>query len=235
MWKWLAVPGIALIAVHAGAADTPAPKTDREKSSYAIGVELGKGVALQKVDVDADLLVRGVRDALSGGPFLLGDDELRKGAAVYKNEVRAKRIELRRNLASAATTPPEVNRRAGEAFLAANKAKDGVVTLPSGLQYRVLKTGNGRKPTETDTVECRFRGTFIDGTEFDSSSKAGTPATFAVSQVIPGWREALLLMPAGSTWQLFVPPGLAYGERGAPPRIGPNATLVFELELIAVK
>ncbi len=234
MRRWLAVAGIVLAAAYAGAAETAAPKTDQEKASYAIGVELGKGVRLQGVEVDADLLVKGVRDALSGGPFLLGDNQLRKGLAVYKSEVRRTQIERRQKLAGAPTSAEE-NRKAGDAFMTMNKGKEGVVTLPSGLQYKILEAGDGRKPVETDTIECRYRGTFIDGTEFDSSDRTGKPATFKVSGVIPGWRQALLLMPAGSRWQLFVPPQLAYGERGAPPTIGPNATLVFELELLAVK
>ncbi len=235
MWRWLAVAGIVVAAAYAGAAETPAPKSDQEKASYALGVELGKGIRLQRVEVDADLLVKGLRDALSGGPFLLGDDELRKGLASYRSEVRRAQIEQRQKLATAAKTLPEDNRKAGDAFFAANKEKPGVVTLPNGLQYRILEEGNGRKPVETDTIECRYRGTFIDGTEFDNSDRAGKPATFKLSEVMPGWREALLLMPAGSRWQLFVPPQLAYGERGAPPAIGPNATLIFELELVAVK
>ncbi len=233
MWRWLAIAGIVVTAAYAGAAETPAPKTDQEKATYALGVELGKGIRLQGVEVDADLLVKGLQDALSDGPFLLGDDELRKGLATYKSEVRRTQLERRQKLAGAALA--EENRKAGEAFLAANKGKEGVVTLPSGLQYRILKQGDGRKPVATDTIACRYRGTSIDGTEFESSYRAGKPATFKVAEVIPGWREALLLMPAGSRWQLFVPPQLAYGERAAPPGIGPNATLIFELELVAIR
>jgi FKBP-type peptidyl-prolyl cis-trans isomerase FklB len=129
----------------------------------------------------------------------------------------------------------EENKKAGEAFLAQNKGKQGVVTLPSGLQYKILKAGNGKKPTENDTVECNYRGTLINGTEFDSSYRRGQPATFGVGQVIPGWREALQLMPVGSKWELYVPPDLAYGERGAGRDIGPNSTLVFEVELLGIQ
>jgi FKBP-type peptidyl-prolyl cis-trans isomerase FklB len=128
----------------------------------------------------------------------------------------------------------ETNRKQGEAFLAANKSKEGVVTLPSGLQYKVLKQGTGPKPVPSDSVVCNYRGTLIDGTEFDSSYKRGEPATFPVDHVIKGWTEALQLMPAGSKWQLFIPPELAYGEKGAGADIGPNATLIFEVELISV-
>jgi FKBP-type peptidyl-prolyl cis-trans isomerase FklB len=129
----------------------------------------------------------------------------------------------------------EPNKKAGDAFLAANKTKEGVVTLPSGLQYKILKEGTGPKPTPADSVVCNYRGTLIDGKEFDSSYKRGQPATFPVGQVIKGWTEALQLMPVGSKWQLFVPADLAYGDRGAGPDIGPGATLIFEVELISIK
>jgi FKBP-type peptidyl-prolyl cis-trans isomerase len=129
----------------------------------------------------------------------------------------------------------DANKKEGEAFLADNKSKEGVVALPSGLQYKVLKEGNGPKPTATDSVVCNYRGTLINGTEFDSSTKHGGPATFPVNGVIKGWTEALQLMPVGSKWQLFVPPDLAYAERGAGGDIGPNATLIFEVELVSIQ
>jgi FKBP-type peptidyl-prolyl cis-trans isomerase FklB len=126
------------------------------------------------------------------------------------------------------------NKKEGDAFLAENMKKEGVMALPSGLQYKILKAGSGKMPTDADTVECNYRGTFINGTEFDSSYRTGKPATLKVKGVIPGWQEALKLMPVGSKWQLFIPPQLAYGERGSGP-IGPNATLIFDLELLAIK
>ena len=129
----------------------------------------------------------------------------------------------------------QVGREKGEAFLAENGKKEGVKTLPSGLQYKILKAGEGKKPTETDTVEVNYRGTLLNGTEFDSSYSRGQPATFQVQGIIPGWSEALKLMPVGSKWQLFVPAQLAYGARGAPPNIGPDATLIFDVELLAIK
>jgi len=232
--------GVVLIAVQVCAEETPALKTMKEKLSYAAGADLVRSFQRQGVEVDKDLFLRGVKDGLSGGTLLLSDDEINKLVKLFMNEQKMKLAERKRKLAEskakqrqAAATVGEENRKAGEAFLAANKVKDGVVTLPSGLQYRILKAGDGGKPTDADTVECRYRGTRIDGTEFDRSPP-GQPATFKVTEVIPGWREALKLMPVGSKWQLFIPPQLAYGVAGSGP-IGPNATLIFELELLAVK
>jgi FKBP-type peptidyl-prolyl cis-trans isomerase FklB len=149
--------------------------------------------------------------------------------------MRTFQAELRQRQAVARTKAAEDNKKQGNAFLAENKTKEGVVTLPSGLQYKILKAGGGKTPTDADTVECHYRGTLLNGTEFDSSHLTGKPATIKVTAVIPGWKEALKLMPVGSKWQLFIPPQLAYGERGAGHEIGPNATLLFEVELLAIK
>ena len=245
--KWMLVFGVLLIAAQVSAEETPALNTMKEKLSYAAGADLVRSFQRQGVEVDKDLFLRGVKDGLSGGTLLLSDDEINKLMKTFMGEQKMKLAERKRKLAElkatqrqAAATVGEENRKAGEAFLAANKVKDGVVTLPSGLQYRILKTGDGGKPTDADTVVCRYRGTLIDGTEFDRSP-AGQPATFKVTEVIPGWREALKLIPVGSKWQLFIPPQLAYGAIGSGPigpnaaPIGPNATLIFELELLAVK
>jgi len=169
-----------------------------------------------------------LRDALSGAKLLMTEEDLRATLSAFQTEWKQKR-------AQALRLPAEENRKAGEAFLAENRSKEGVVTLPSGLQYKVLKAGDGKKPTEADTVECRYRGTLLNGNEFDSTDRAGKPATFKLSGVIPGWKEALQLMPVGSKWQLFIPSQLAYGEQGSGRYIGPNATLVFEVELLAIK
>jgi len=191
-------------------------------------MSLGSTLRQQSVEVDLSILMRGVKDSLAGSKTLLTEDEERTVLTALKAEVRKKQEE---KMAQAG----EANTKEGQAFLAANKSKDGVVTLPSGLQYKILQAGTGPKPTTTDSVVCNYRGTLINGTEFDSSYKRGQPATFPVSGVIKGWTEALQLMPAGSKWQLFVPAELAYGARGAGPGIGPNSTLVFEVELISIQ
>jgi FKBP-type peptidyl-prolyl cis-trans isomerase FklB len=165
---------------------------------------------------------------LAGNKSAISDDEAKAALTAVQNDVR-KTQEAKIQVIG------EENKKEGDAFLAANKSKEGVVTLPSGLQYKILQEGSGPKPTASDSVVCNYRGTLLNNTEFDSSYKRGQPATFPVGQVIHGWTEALQLMPVGSKWQLFVPPDLAYGTRGAGPDIGPNATLVFEVELLSIQ
>jgi FKBP-type peptidyl-prolyl cis-trans isomerase FklB len=207
---------------------TLALKTDKDKTSYALGLSIGKGLHRDSVDVDPNILLRGLKDALTGGKTLLTDDEAQAAMVALQSNVRKAQEEEMQQAG-------ERNKAAGEAFLAANKTKQGVVTLPSGLQYKILTAGTGPKPTASDSVVCNYRGTLIDGKEFDSSYKRGQPATFPVGQVIPAWTEALQLMPVGSKWQLFIPSELAYGPRGAGADIGPNATLTFEVELLSIK
>jgi len=168
-----------------------------------------------------------MKDAYSGGNLLLSDGELHKGTALYYDKMRQGAMKAR-NMAAAE------NKKEGDAFLAENKNKEGVVTLPSGLQYQIIKAAEGRIPSDTDTVECHYRGTLINGTEFGNSHQMGHPATFKVSSAVPGFREALKLMPVGSTWQVFIPPELGYGERGSTAPIGPNVTLIYEIELLAI-
>lgn len=201
--------------------------TDKQKASYAIGMNMGASMRKDGADIDPDALSQGLKDALAGNKTLLTQDEAQQTLGKFQTEMQAKMQEKHMQEATA-------NKTAGEAFLAANKAKPGVVTLPSGLQYKVLTEGNGPKPTINDSVVCNYRGTLIDGSEFDSSYKRGQPATFPVGRVIKGWTEALQLMPTGSKWQLFIPSDLAYGERGAGNDIPPNSTLIFEVELIKI-
>jgi FKBP-type peptidyl-prolyl cis-trans isomerase FklB len=172
--------------------------------------------------------MKGLKDGYAGNKLSIPDDELRNIMSHYQNELREKQ-------AMTIKTVGEANQKAGEAFLAANAKKEGIVTLPSGLQYKILKKGDGRIPAEDDTVECNYSGRLLDGTEFDSSTRIGKPVLFKVGGVIPGWQEALKLMPAGSKWQIFIPSQLAYGQRGAGRDIGPNATLIFEVELVSIQ
>jgi FKBP-type peptidyl-prolyl cis-trans isomerase FklB len=202
--------------------------TQKEKFSYALGMNLGTNLQKQSVPVDVDLVMRGLKDSLAGGKLLLTEDEARAAMTEVQNQ-------LRQQMQEKAKAQGEANQKEGDAFLAANKSKPDVVTLPSGLQYKILQPGTGPKPAATDTVVCNYKGTLVDGKEFDSSSKHGGPASFPVTGVIKGWTEALQLMPVGSKWQLFVPPSLGYGERGAGNDIGPDATLIFEVELVSIK
>jgi FKBP-type peptidyl-prolyl cis-trans isomerase FklB len=205
-------------------------KTRKEKFSYALGMNIGTGLGNQlknqSVEVDWNLVIQGLKDSSSGAKTRLTEAEMKTVLTEVQTEVSKQQHEKTEQAKAK-------NKTEGEAFLAANKAKDGVVTLPSGLQYKILTAGTGPKPAASDSVVCNYRGTLINGTEFDSSYKRGQPATFGVGQVIKGWTEALQLMPVGSKWQLFIPSSLAYGERG-PGEIGPNATLIFEVELMSI-
>jgi FKBP-type peptidyl-prolyl cis-trans isomerase FklB len=217
-------------AAHPKAAATAAPvlKTPRDKISYAIGADLAGKLKSQSIDVDPALLSRGLRDAFAGTKPLMTQDQVHAALTDLQNQLRQKQMGMMKEMG-------DKNKKDGDQFLAENKAKDGVITLPSGLQYKILKAGDGEKPKPTDTVVCNYRGTLINGKEFDSSYKRGQPATFPVNGVIKGWTEALQLMPVGSKWQLVIPPDLAYGERGAGNDIAPNATLVFEVELVSIQ
>lgn len=230
MRKRLAITMCAAVALSgaAFAADAPELKSDKEKLSYSIGMDIGEKLKQQSIDVDTELLARGLKDRYGGGKTILTEDEARQAFTEFQKRQMAKQAETMRILS-------EKNKADGEKFLAENAKKKGVKTLPSGLQYKEITPGKGKSPKATDNVTTHYRGTLIDGTEFDSSYKRGQPATFPVSGVIPGWTEALQLMKEGGKWQLFVPSNLAYGERGAGREIGPNATLIFEVELISVQ
>jgi FKBP-type peptidyl-prolyl cis-trans isomerase len=204
-------------------------QTQKDKVSYAVGLNLGKGIHKEAVDVDPDILARGMRDGLTDAKPQMTDEEVQATLTELQKQVVAHQQEVHQQTV-------DKNKKAGEAFLAANKEKPGVIALPSGLQYKIVQAGTGPKPTAADTVVCNYRGTLVDGTEFDSSYKRGQPASFPVGQVIKGWTEALQLMPVGSKWQLFIPPDLAYGERGTNGGpIGPDETLIFDVELLSIQ
>jgi FKBP-type peptidyl-prolyl cis-trans isomerase len=202
--------------------------TDKEKQSYAMGMNLGIGLHRQGMTLDPALVARGLRDAQTGGKTAMTEEEARTAVQQFQSEVRER-------MQSSAQGEDAANRKAGEEFLDANKSKPGVITLPDGLQYKILKEGDGPKPTASDTVSCDYRGTLINSKEFDSSSKHGGPQSFPVSGVIKGWTEALELMPVGSKWELYIPADLAYGNRGAGQDIAPGSTLIFEIELLGIQ
>ena len=216
---------IVCLAVFAGAgvvaaAENVTLNTDAEKNGYSVGYDIGQSLKRQLEGVDPASMARGLKDAMSSTAPALPEAEMKQRFVALQQE-SARKI-------------PEKNKKEGEAFLAKNKVAKGVKTTASGLQYKVITAGTGKKPGPEDTVTVNYRGTLIDGTEFDSSYKRGQPATFPVKGVIRGWTEALQLMPAGSKWMLYIPSSLAYGERGAGPMIGPSSTLIFEVELLSI-
>ncbi len=220
--------GIVLFSGSLYASDVEVLKNEKDKISYSMGVDIGKRLKQQSIDFDPDLFAKGLKDVYSGGEVLLTDQEIKETLTAFQKTLIAKQAEARKHMG-------EKNKQEGDAFLTENKQKEGVTTLPSGLQYTVIEAGTGKTPKATDTVVTNYRGTLINGTEFDSSYKRGKPATFPVNGVIKGWTEALQLMKEGAKWKLFIPSDLAYGERGAGNTIGPNATLIFDIELISVK
>ncbi|MDH7570443.1 MAG: FKBP-type peptidyl-prolyl cis-trans isomerase, partial [Armatimonadota bacterium] len=210
---------------------------DRDKLSYVIGFSVGTTLKRdldRPEDVNPAVLLQGLQAALAGAAPAVSDDDAQRLLTQLQAKVNARQEERAREAAQKRQEAAARNLSDGNAFLEANARKEGVVVLPSGLQYQVLSTGTGPIPRPTDAVTVHYRGTLIDGTEFDSSYKHGQPATLALDSVIKGWSEALSLMPVGSRWRLFIPPHLAYGERGAGPVIGPNAVLIFEVELLSV-
>lgn len=224
----------ALLFLFALALPTPAsagekavPATAVEKRSYSMGADLGSKLKQQDIQVDFDQFMSGFKDALAGGPMKLADEAVREHLADLQREILLKQAERSKKLA-------EKNKKAGDAFLAENSRKEGVITLPSGLQYKILKQGAGKQPKPTDTVVAHYRGRTINGTEFDSSYQRNKPETFPLGDVISGWQEALQLMKAGAHWQLFIPPDLAYGDQAVGP-IEPNSVLIFDVELLEVK
>jgi len=225
---FLALVMLVFSTVQSQAVDQPILKTTKDKVSYGIGVDMVRNFKKQGIDADLELVFKGMRNGSTGTGLLMTDAEIRKTLADYQKQLASNQAQIRLLTA-------ERNKREGAAYLKANKNREGVVELASGLQYRIIKAGSGKIPTDSDNVTCRYRGTLIDGTEFDSSERLGFPLTFNVKDsVVKGWAEALKLTPAGSKWQIVVPPELAYGEKGAGRDIGPNAVLIYEIDLIAV-
>jgi FKBP-type peptidyl-prolyl cis-trans isomerase len=220
---------LAMACAHAQ--DAAALKNEQEQRSYALGMNHAMSLRKHAIAVDSELFSRGLKDALRGGSTLLTEEQMRTIVAAVQGELREKQVA---HQAEAALGLAEKNKNEGEDFLAKNKANDGVVALKSGLQYKILTSGKGAKPTIDDTVVIHYRGMLLDGREFGSSYRAQTPASLPLKSVIEGWKQALPLMPAGSKWRLFVPPKLAYGDRGVGRRVGPNSTLIFDVELFDV-
>lgn len=232
--KWIACL-VSLSFSTAWALDTaptatngPALNTEQEKVSYSIGVDLGKHLQRQGIEINTSMFAKGIQDGLSGTTTLLTEDQMKTVLNDFQKKMMEKRVAEMNKVSTA-------NQAAGERFLAENKTKPGVVTLPSGLQYKIITQGKGVKPSKDDTVTVEYTGHLINGTVFDSTEKSGKPATFKVSQVIPGWTEALQLMPVGSTWEVYIPANLAYGTRNVGSMIGPNETLIFNVHLIDTK
>jgi FKBP-type peptidyl-prolyl cis-trans isomerase len=221
-----AILAVTMVATAATAAD-PSLKDTKDKLGYGIGLDMGKTFKKQGLEVNPDALLKGFKDGFSGAEPKISEDEIKATFMAVQQEMAKKQMEESSKASSK-------NLKEGADFLAANKKKPGVITTASGLQYKVLTKGTGPKPTATSQVKTHYRGTLLDGTEFDSSYKRNEPAEFEVGQVIKGWTEALQLMPVGSKWQLFIPSELAYGERGAGGTITPNSTLIFEVELLSI-
>ena len=223
---FIPVLALGLLVSSAPAQDKPDLTKPKQKTSYAIGLDIATSLKRQELDVDAKALAAGIADGFAGKPALT--DEEQKAAIMDLQKTAMAKAEEKQKVSA------ENNLKAGEAFLAANAKKDGVKTTASGLQYKVIKSGTGPLPKPTDTVKVHYTGTLVDGTVFDSSVERGTPATFPVKGVIPGWTEALQLMKVGDKWQLVIPAKLAYGEEGPGP-IGPNSTLIFDVELLGIE
>ena len=220
------------------AEDNPLVKTQKDKISYSIGLDIGRNITNSQIDINLDALAAGLKSVITGSKPLLTEEESKEVMNAFRTEMQAKQQarmkEMQAKQAEKSKEQADKNKKEGEEFLAENKKKPGVVTTASGLQYKVITAGTGKKPAASDSVTTHYRGTLINGTKFDSSYDRGEPASFAVGGVIKGWTEALQLMPVGSKWQLFIPSELAYGDRGTGREIGPNATLLFDIELISI-
>lgn len=224
----VAVPVMAALVLSASPAVAQTLSTDQDKLSYTIGADIGSNFREQGIQVNSSVFLSGLQDGLGGKKLQMTDKEMQEVLKKFQSEMMAKKMA---EFKDAATK----NKKEGEAFLAENKKKPGVMTLKDGLQYKVIKAGKGAKPSKNDSVTVEYTGKLINGQVFDSTEKSGKPVTFKVTQVIPGWTEALQLMNQGSEWEVYIPSSLAYGEKGVGGPIGPNETLIFNIKLVAVK
>ena len=230
--------GLSLAFTLGGIAadEATAVKTPKGKMSYGLGMDIGRNITNTLIELDADALAAGLKAVISGGKPLLNEQEAREAMTDFRTQMQAKRADAQKAMQEKNKEQGAKNKKDGEAFLAENKKNDKEVkTTPSGLQYKILKQGTGKIPSGNEKVIAHYRGTLIDKTEFDSSYKRGEPMKFDVHGVIKGWTEALLMMPVGSKWQLFIPSDLAYGDAGRPPTIPPGSTLLFDIELIGIE
>ena len=228
-FAWIALISVLCMACQSNTQDKAhVMKSQRDTVSYTIGMNIGRDMKRQSIEIDPDILAQGIKDILAGGKTLVTDEQAQAAMMAFQQEMNVKQEEKKK-------TDAEKNKKEGEAFLTANKAKEGVKTTASGLQYKIITEGHGPKPTVDQTVSVNYRGTLIDGTEFDSSTKRGKPAEFALNRGVKGWTEALEMMPVGSKWQIFIPSELAWGDQGAPPLIGPGAVVLFDVELLEIK
>ncbi|KPK29301.1 MAG: hypothetical protein AMK70_16135 [Nitrospira bacterium SG8_35_1] len=223
----LALIGIFLLLTPVQAEESIL-KTQKDKESYAIGMDIGRKLKQQQIELNPEAISQGIWDSLTDDKTLMTEEEYRDAMTAFTNKMKQKQEAQMKGMS-------DKNKQEGETFLAENKKKESVVTTASGLQYKVITEGTGASPKSTDTVSVHYKGTLINGKEFDSSYRRGQPASFPVNGVIQGWTEALQLMKVGSKWQLFIPSELAYGERGAGRDIGPNSTLIFDVELLSIK
>ena len=228
--KYVAAALFYLLAfgIPSGAQETPPIQDETDRINYSLGYQIGGDFKRQGVEIRPELVVKGIQDALSEAEPMMTPAEMNRTLVDLKQKIVADEQAAQKKAA-------EENLAAGRAFLEENKAKEGVTILPSGLQYKVIEEGTGASPASADTVTVHYRGTLIDGTEFDSSYSRGEPASFPANRVIDGWKEALQIMKEGAKWQLFIPAELAYGARSVGDKIGPNSTLIFEVELLSVQ
>ncbi len=227
-FAWIAIISVFFMACQGNTQEKVHLTTAKDSVSYGFGMNIGRSMKQQQIEITPEALLQGIKDVMGDGKTLMTDEQLQACMTDFQKTMSAKQEAKNKEMG-------EKNQKDGEAFLAANKSKEGVKVTASGLQYKVIKEGTGPKPTATQTVSVHYRGTLIDGTEFDSSIKRGQPAEFPVNGVIKGWTEALQLMSVGSKYELYIPSELGYGTHGAGQLIGPNAVLVFEVELLAIK